>query len=650
MSSATSEPRLISLTRDGKRDVAERARPNGTAPCPGPFRVALVCMPFASAERPSIQLGLLSAIAQRAGFETDSHYFNLDLAARLGPDDYELLCRHRGHMTGEWLFAAVAFGAEAPTADAYFEAFPEEYLWAEKIGKGKEFLRDLRARLLPQFIEDCYASVAWTSYKVVGFSSTFQQNVACLALARLIKERHPEVSIVFGGANMEGEMGAEVIKSFSFIDFGVSGEGDDVFPAFLSRLAEQRPVGDLPGLLSRNPDGTVAGVQAAPVHDLDRLPTPQYQPYFDRADSLGLAEHYAPKWGLPFESSRGCWWGQKHHCTFCGLNGLGMAFRAKSPGRTLRELSELTSSYQISNFEAVDNILDTKYVQNLFGAIEETKSDYEFFYEVKANLTREQLRRLRRGGVRSIQPGIESMSTHVLELMRKGCTMLQNVRCLKWCLYYGIRVNWNLLWGFPGEAKEDYEKELDVLKSIGHLEPPMSCSQIWLERFSPYFTEAGKFRVRNLRPRSSYGHVYPTGVDLSNIAYFFDYEMEGTVPRGAHDTTQAFVEAWRKTWYSEDRHTLTYRRTPEILLIDFNRGRERRGTYTLSGVLASIYELCSETMYTPEQVRRLLLESTAEDYSCEELREAMDEFCRARLMVSEEDKYLSLAIPRNPNW
>ena len=48
------------------------------------------------------------------------------------------------------------------------------------------------------------------------------------------------------------------------------------------------------------------------------------------------------------------------------------------------------------------------------------------------------------------------LSTHVLKLMRKGTSMLQNLRLLKWCRYYGIEVAWNLIWGFPGETEEDY--------------------------------------------------------------------------------------------------------------------------------------------------------------------------------------------------
>src|SRR6202000_1041668 len=63
--------------------------------------VALVCMPFASARVPSIQIGLLTAIAASAGCAADSYHLNLELAADLGSDLYESLCEHRGRMTGE---------------------------------------------------------------------------------------------------------------------------------------------------------------------------------------------------------------------------------------------------------------------------------------------------------------------------------------------------------------------------------------------------------------------------------------------------------------------------------------------------------------------------------------------------------------------
>ena len=85
------------------------------------------------------------------------------------------------------------------------------------------------------------------------------------------------------------------------------------------------------------------------------------------------------------------------------------------------------------------------------------KLDVEFFWEVKANLTHEQVHLLRNAGVKQVQPGIESFSDRVLKIMRKGVTAFRNVELLKWCKEYGVKPYWNLLYGFPGETVEDYE-------------------------------------------------------------------------------------------------------------------------------------------------------------------------------------------------
>ena len=50
-------------------------------------------------------------------------------------------------------------------------------------------------------------------------------------------------------------------------------------------------------------------------------------------------------------------------------------------------------------------------------------------------------------GITAIQPGLESMSSRVLSLMRKGVRAAQNINVLRWALYYGIDVSWNVLWG-----------------------------------------------------------------------------------------------------------------------------------------------------------------------------------------------------------
>jgi hypothetical protein len=229
--------------------------------------------------------------------------------------------------------------------------------------------------------------------------------------------------------------------------------------------------------------------------------------------------------------------------------------------------------------------------------------------------------------------------------------MLQNVRCLKWCVYYGIGVNWNLIWGFPGETEEDYAKELEVLRLLMHLEPPIGSGRIWLERFSPHYTDPA-FPVSRRRPEVSYEYVYPPHVDLMKAAYFFDYEMGDVAPQEAHAATHAFVTQWRERWRSGTKPSLNYRRTAKGILVDRNDGPEQQRTYAVSGPAAMIYESCTDTMKTPGRVADELRTSSEHEYDYEpgEIRDALEEFCRAGLMVGEDDKYLGLALPLNPNW
>ena len=95
--------------------------------------------------------------------------------------------------------------------------------------------------------------------------------------------------------------------------------------------------------------------------------------------------------------------------------------------------------------------------------------DLSLFYETKANLRKDQVALYRAAGLTAIQPGIESLSTPVLKLMRKGVSALQNLQLLKWCSEYGIDAKWNFLAGFPGEAPEWYAGLPELVRKVRHL-------------------------------------------------------------------------------------------------------------------------------------------------------------------------------------
>lgn len=621
----------------------------GQASTSATTRVALVNMPFAMADRPSIQCGLLKAGLLRHGHEVDVFYLNLELIAELGADFYSYISLLRAELLGEWLFSAAAFGY-SPNEEEYREACPALPEICKRLGKDFAELCELRRKALPAWVDRWAEAVDWSLYSVVGFTCTFEQNAASFSLARRIKEKHPQTVILFGGANFDGTMGKEYVRALPFIDFAVSGEGDEVFPQIVERIAAGRSPLGIPGVIGRDNGQIVESGAATRAYDIDSLPDPEYGDYFATLSRLGQ-EHILGREpiSLLFETSRGCWWGEKQHCTFCGLNNNGMKYRAKSPHEAAEQLRRLAGKYKITTFESVDNIMDYRYLEQLCGPLSEKRYDYKIFYEVKANLSPAQLRTMARAGIMCIQPGIESLSSHVLSLMRKGITMLRNVRLLKWADYYGIRVNWNILTGFPGETEEDYAEQLRIARLLTHLTPPSGAGRIWLERFSPYFFDKS-FPTRNVRPLNTYSFIYPQGqIDLQEIAYFFQYEMDSTLPDSFHDELRQVIKDWRSAWTRRPRPKLVYQRAPDWIQI-LDRRTEKTSAHEFGALEAEIYEFCGEVDRTASAIQQHLSEGSGFEAGLEEVTAALREFCDLGYMLEENNRFLSLAHPVNRNW
>ncbi len=606
------------------------------------LRVGLVNMPFASMTRPSIQIALLAGYVRRAGHVAETLHLNLEFAAMVEAELYSQLCEHRGDVfLGEWLFARAAFPDSPPATADVLERLdrlrqkPDDHEFRDRIV-------DLRERVVGEYLDAMSELEDWSSFDVVGFSSTFQQSTASFAMARRIKERAPNVATIFGGANFEGVMAAEYVRSAPMVDYAITGEADDSLGQFLAALAVGGDPATVPGVVTRRDGRVVSTETSAPKTDLDDQPELDYDEYFERAERLGLLLRTGRRLiDLPFESARGCWWGAKRHCTFCGLNGNTMSYRSKSPKRLLAELTGLVRRYRSFQLEAVDNIVETEYLTTLFPALEALETDLEIFYEVKADLSRMQLRRMSGAGVRRIQPGIESLSSHVLALMRKGTRACWNVNVLRWARYYGIRVSWNLLYGFPHETREDYEEQEQLIPHLAHLEPPTGPGRIWMERFSPIFTDRETFPAKRIEPAVGYRDVYPASFDLEQCAYFFDYELENTLGDDAFVGYHKTIADWQQAWRADKRPHLSVWRMPKFIQIDDRRSDDRAGTYTFEGPMADLYLSVMDKALRPSDVITKLGWSADHDH----VQGLLDEFCDAGLMMRDRNLYLALALP-----
>src|SRR6266542_2473957 len=400
--------------------------------------VVLVAMPWHVLHLPSIQLGTLRPLLEDAGIRIQVRSYTLDFMEhcrvatreqpenlRIGLPDYEAVAvEHYWVGLGEWIFAGPPFSESTERDAAYLDYVRSQGVPERDIDKARRM-----RELVPAFLEACVDDLSRALPRVVGFTSTFSQTVPSLALAKKLKQSDPSLIIVFGGANCDGPMGAALLRAFPWVDVVVRGEAEPIVVEVMRDLLAGRSPRPSPGLCYRDAGGLVVIDQAGgDEFQMDRLPIPDYSEYFERLAKTGFAPEILGEARLPFESARGCWWGAKSHCTFCGLNGSSMTFRSKSPARVLQEVETLVQRYGRLDLQAVDNIMDMRYLRDVLPHLRDRGYDLGLFYETKANLRKDQLQLLRQSGVDHIQPGIESLSTPILTLMRKGVTAFQNVR------------------------------------------------------------------------------------------------------------------------------------------------------------------------------------------------------------------------------
>lgn len=614
-------------------------------------KVLLISMPFGALERQALGISLLKSALAKKQFACDIRYFNYDFADFIGFDNYQWVSADLPYtaFAGDWLFTEVLYNSCGKCDYEYISEVLTSTWNLTPADTNR--LQQLRGFVAP-FLQHCLQQIEWKQYDVVGFTSTFEQNIASLALAKTLKMLFPSLIIVFGGANWEAEMGVALHRAFPFVDYAFSGEADKSFPLFIEHLNSELPleeIGKIKGVIYRAGNGeTMYSGQAELVRQMDELPIPDFSDYFQTW--LRSPHHSLISPMMLMETSRGCWWGAKNHCTFCGLNGGSMAFRSKSVNRVLEELSYLSRRWNIYAIECVDNIMDMQYFKDLLPALAASPRKYNFFYEVKANLNRKQVEMMQRAGITHIQPGIESMNNDILKLMSKGTTALQNILLLRLCKEYGLQSEWNVLYGFPGEQKEDYKDMLALLQSVRFLDAPNACGPIRLDRFSPYFNTPSKYGLTNLRPINAIKHLYPFDEQiLMKISCYFDFDYkDGSTATDCAGEVIAYCNEWKQNPDSGEIKC-KYLSSDTILLFD-TRSRGSIGQLKLSGLEKFIYEYCDDIRTIPAIRRHLENAYSPAKFADESIKAYLESMVVNNLMLHDDEHYLSLATGLKPKY
>ncbi|WP_339325412.1 B12-binding domain-containing radical SAM protein [Pararhodospirillum photometricum] len=364
-------------------------------------------------------------------------------------------------------------------------------------------------------VEACARHLLSVPAAVIGFSITFTDQLAfTLQLARILKARRPEVTLVFGGGFFK-DSDLDGFVTEPCVDAVVLGEGERAFLAVLEARRDGRPLAEVPGVvcydpttdtLSRRPNTLAVRPAEAPFADFSDLPAETY---------------LTPAPVVPILGSRGCYW---RRCTFCNHHAsYAASYKATPIARLVDELAHHIGQ-GVRHFTFVDEMVPAVRLAKLSQAILERGLDLRYYVLAKptADFTPDCLELMHRAGCVCVYWGLESGSDRVLARMDKGNDSATAAATLAAAARAGIRNHVFLMVGFPGETRTDLKATLDFVHAQrDHIHAAVAGPFV-LERGTPVHNEPARFDIR---------HVYPSRAlcDSTLADYEIDERIKGII-------------------------------------------------------------------------------------------------------------------------
>jgi ribosomal peptide maturation radical SAM protein 1 len=618
-----------------------RYRPTRTAD------VVLVSMPWAPPIEPALGLGILKACLLRASISARVFHAAPQLLRWCSLETYEFLASLWG--INDFVFSGVL---DEPTDGVQEERLHEIIELNVRTRRHPRYpdeqcmldlLLKLRLEVMPKFISECVEYVSSCEPRLVGLTCLFDQTIASVAMAKKLKEVAPELPVVLGGYALEGAPGRTVAASFPWIDLIVSGDGERVIVDLAGDVAEGRPISDR---------ATDSGrVIAAPKFDLAKSPTPDYADWFN--DLTQLTKEHGVKVTtrvLPVESSRGCWWGQTQHCVFCGIDDETLKYRYKAAEHTLSMLTEMRELYGDYTFRFSDYIMPKSYYTELLPVLARQQPKFRLHSEIKANHPPERMRLLADAGFLEIQPGVESFSTPVLKEMHKGVRAIDNISLLKAGYLNRVTINYNILYGLPGDSPAAYLEMVERIPMLYHLAPPASRTETVVTRFAPLQSDPVRFGIRQAPTHHacydvifSKEYLEQSGFCLDSYAYYFErpFPYPPLLELRYLQLCQQ-VDHW-KTLHRQGFVELSFEAMGDLVSVTDTR-YSAEAIYCLSRAASAIYLECTDR---PTNIARIQSALKMDDESvATEFSVALQELNERRLVWTEQRLILGLAAPK----
>ncbi|HEV8318075.1 MAG TPA: glycosyltransferase [Vicinamibacterales bacterium] len=282
------------------------------------------------------------------------------------------------------------------------------------------------------------------------------------ALAMIDAACAREITVVVAGSDATDHPGLYLERGAHLV---VIGEGEQTLVEVMDALMGRIPndLSTVPGVCFRGADGRLVTTPSRPViRDLDALPRAAWD-LVDIDRYRRVWQHRHGYFSMNVVTTRGC----PYHCNWCAKPIYGQRYTARSPENVVDEIAWLARTYRPDHIWIADDIFGLKpgWIERFAQLTVERGVKVPFKCLLRADgVTDAIARSLQLAGCRTAWIGAESGSQRILDAMEKGTRVDQIVMATRRLHAVGIEVGFFLQFGYPGEAGEDIERTLRMVR------------------------------------------------------------------------------------------------------------------------------------------------------------------------------------------
>lgn len=441
------------------------------------MEILLAFPPLWNHEHPHVGLPILKAYLQKNGYPSckimDFNVVIMDRIVRNYLDEIskEKLSMYdkvraimRGHTDSDKLKSGWAMNyitKELTGAGVYiyenvsfdpisFDAIVKKFMNTDIYLDNNIAIKYLAEEVIPQIVQ--------CNPKILGLSVVFSSQILyTLFICREVKKLLPYTKIYLGGPQAsifwKAFMYREELQPY--LDAISVEQGEYSVKALADCWIKGTiKLSDVPNLIFREEhQNKIIETKKADQIPMKDIPMPDFS-------DLPLDKYCFPK--LPYQMTRGCYWGR---CAFCGYRGSNVQYHISPKDKVLSDLMELKRLHDVRNFYFVDDAISPNYMEGIAKLILKNDLDiiYAAFLRTEEGFTPELCNFLYKSGLRSVLFGFESANERVLSVMDKGMTLKTALEVLCNFKTAGIENHLSCIIGFPSETEEEAYETLNFL-------------------------------------------------------------------------------------------------------------------------------------------------------------------------------------------